>query len=184
MSDYQDELAKQGKVGELALNKWLKENGFAFVYLAQDRETFATLFAANLKRPDFLVLIDSIGLIAVDAKKYKKSDRFGKPAYSLKWQEELKRTLAFERLFRIPVWYAYLDDESNTHVWYWISALRAVEVGTPQKGIDEEFLWILRSDCVRVTSRDDFAGLYKAGIPDTNKIAALGEDDRPGARTT
>ena len=183
MSKYNKKLADQGDEGETALNKWLKESGFAYLFVKQNETTFADLFLDNLKRPDFLVLIDSVGLIAVDAKNYTPGDRFGEPAYSLNWQEELRRTLAFERLFRIPVWYAYKAFEDNLDVWYWISALKAVEVGQPAKGKnDEEFLWIPVRDCVRVFTPEDFSGIYNQRLRSIANVTALADKDKNSAK--
>jgi hypothetical protein len=168
-----ERLAEQGREGEKDLNDWLSRNGLAYLYVNQTKESFASLFAADLKRPDFLVLIDSIGLIAVDAKNYKVFDRFGKPAYSLPWEDELRRTLTFERLFRIPVWYAYLAREDEKEVWYWISALKAVEVGEPADGKDGKFLWILRSDCERIEANQDLGQLFTHRTPTLKRISEL-----------
>jgi hypothetical protein len=135
-------IKEKGKIGEAQLNAWLKSIGISYVYLDQSQDTFSDLFKGNVKRPDFLVLLESIGLIAVDAKNYTLT---AAGEYTLPLETELKRVLAFERLFRIPVWYAYMGKDPETApAWYWISALKALEVGHVRKNSvkDEDYLAI------------------------------------------
>jgi hypothetical protein len=129
-----NELRRQGDKGESELNAWLNNNGLCYVFLSQEPNTFANLFPDAVKRPDFLVLVESVGLIAVDAKHYTQSGG----VFTLELESELTRVLTFERLFRIPVWYAYKDKNKTTGetVWYWISALKALEVGKKRENKD------------------------------------------------
>ncbi len=65
-------------------------------------------------------------MIAIDAKNCAES----RGEYTLPFEEELKRVITFERLFRIPVWYAYLNNIDDGHSrWRWISALKALDAG-------------------------------------------------------
>ena len=56
------------KTGEEAFDAWLKREGFSYLAVCQKPESFAPLFKGNLKRPDFLVLLEAVGMIAVDVK--------------------------------------------------------------------------------------------------------------------
>ena len=69
-----EEMESKGNAGEKALEKWLKLQGFSFLALCQDEKHFAPAFRGNLKRPDFLVLLESVGMIAVDAKNRRRYD--------------------------------------------------------------------------------------------------------------
>lgn len=155
-----EENIQKGKDGEEAFLEWLDHNGFSYLYINQDSHSFPQLFKNHVKRPDFLVLIDSIGLIAVDVKNYKKHQEKYCP---LPYESELKKTLSFERIFRIPVWYAYLDEESS---WLWISALKAVEVGKliVQKDKDD-FLSIKIEDFTKITNNQDIGKLWEQRMP-------------------
>lgn len=160
-------LEEKGLIGEEALNDWLQSIGISYLYINQSPETFARLFKGALKRPDFLVLLESIGMIAVDAKNYKLFNG----GYSLPLRSELQRVLAFERLFRIPVWYAYRGEGSHeNHVWYWISALKAVEVGKVKHNsiTDEDFLFVKLEDFVRIERNEDLGKLYTQRLPSLN----------------
>ncbi|MFC1672530.1 hypothetical protein ACFL12_00100 [Pseudomonadota bacterium] len=164
-------IIKKGAAGEAALNKWLKAQQLSYVAVCQSKKTFSPLFSDEVKRPDFLILFESIGLIAVDVKNYK----FSRGKYTLKLEDELKRSLAFERLFRIPLWYAYCDDSEDQMSWYWISALKAVEVGEVRTNgkTDEQFLAIDRSEFEHITDASDLAKLYTHRLPGVSKISTI-----------
>ena len=163
-------IIKQGQAGEEALNTWLSQNGLSYVAICQAPGTFAQLFAANIKRPDFLVLFESIGLLAVDAKNYS----FSGGVYTLELEAELRRSLAFERLFRLPLWYAYYDHTNGVESWYWISALRALEVGTVRERSSDrmKFLALQRTQFEHVVTASDLSKLYTHRLPGTRNIAA------------
>ena len=168
--DQQLSIAEKGLVGEAALNSWLQSTGISYLYINQSPDTFANLFKGALKRPDFLVLFESVGMIAVDAKNY----TLFNDEYSLPLEAELRRVLTFERLFRIPVWYAYLSQETgNSTVWYWISALKALEVGQVKKNskTGDEFLAIKLCHFERIERGEDLAKLYTHRLPSLKKIA-------------
>lgn len=158
---------RDGKAGEAALAKWFNANGLAHVSICQQPETFATLFAGTVKRPDFLLLFDSLGLIAVDAKNLSVYKPQQVEYYSLPLDEEVRRAIAFERIFRMPIWYAVMGDDDE---WYWISGLKAVEVGYPNQSSEgKSFINIRRSDFVVVRTGDDLAKLYGQRMPSYNK---------------
>ena len=166
------DIASKGSEGESALSAWLAEQRLSYVAVCQSRETFSPLFDLNVKRPDFLVLLESLGLIAVDAKNYK----FSGGVYTLELESELRRSVAFERLFRISMWYAYLDsDDPSGKSWYWISALKAIEVGevrhNTQKNVD--FLAIQRTHFEHVCVGADIAKLYTHRLASTTAVASL-----------
>ena len=154
------EIRAKGVEGEAELNTWLSKNGLCYVFLAQGIDTFASLFPDAVKRPDFLILIESVGLIAVDAKNYKLSGG----VYTLELESELIRVLTFERLFRIPVWYAYkgADKDTGEVIWYWISALKALEVGEKRENTKQNltFLAIKLEHFAIIRSGNDMGLLY------------------------
>jgi hypothetical protein len=147
------------------LTFWLDENKFSYLYINQDSESFPRLFTNQVKRPDFLLLIDSIGLIAVDIKNY---NIFKDKHLSLNYESEFKKTLAFERLFRLPVWYVY----KNNDEWLWISALKAIEVGEIKinSGTKEQFLSLHIDDFTVVKSNNDIGKLWEQRVQFSNKL--------------
>ena len=163
----------RGQEGEDKLNAWLRTNGLAYLYVRQSPDTFASLFPGVVKRPDFLVLLDSVGLIAVDAK----NKALYRGVFTLKMESELRRVLAFERLFRMPFWYAYFwrDPASGEVAWYWISALKAIEVGArrTERKTGEEFLAIDLAHFAEVRCNGDLGKLYTQRMPSLSKIHGL-----------
>lgn len=159
-----------GKEGEHALNLWLRREGFSYLYIDQKVDYFAPLFRGNLKRPDFLVLLESIGLIAVDAKNYTSKNG----TLTLKLEKEVRRVMTFERIFRLPVWYAYLGKENDKEVWFWISALKAIEVGKVllNAATKEEFLSIPIRYFEKIEKNADMGKLY------THRLRSLGSIKR------
>ncbi|MDK1286270.1 hypothetical protein [Pseudoalteromonas umbrosa] len=159
-------IIEKGQVGELAFNDWLQSNNVSFLYIEQSEETFSTLFKNSLKRPDFLILLESIGMIAVDVKNYKKYNN----SYSLNLQSELIKSLTFERLFRMPLWYAYKTDVKDK--WLWISALKALEVGTIKinRKTNEQFIMIDESHFASISSNDDLGKLYTQRITNAEAL--------------
>lgn len=161
-------IEEKGREGEELLNKWLNGSGLSYVSIAQSRETFAPLFGTGLKRPDFLVLLESIGLIGVDAKNHRRSGG----VLTLELEYELKRALMFERVFRLPMWFAFVDRVMSGS-WLWISALKAIEVGeirhNKRKGV--EFIAIPLKEFAQIAVGDDMGKLYTQRMPGFSKTA-------------
>ena len=149
---------QKGEEGELAFKEWLQKNNFSFLYIKQDKAAFAHMFHNTLKRPDFLVLVDGIGLIAIDVKNNK---CYQEKYFSLPIERELKRTLAFERTFRLPVWYVYSNCQKYDK-WYWINSLKVVEVGNTivNSSTNKSFYSIPKNDCIEIVTNEDFGKLW------------------------
>lgn len=147
----------KGIEGERALNAWFADNALPYVGICQAPATFSPIFKGNVKRPDFLLLIEGIGLLAVDAKNHKCSKGF-----TLELETELKKAVAFERLFRMPLWYAFSDCDDGMEGWYWISALKAVEAGLKRTSTSkgQDFLFIALEHFEHIVVAEDLAKLY------------------------
>jgi len=159
--------AEKGDQGETELQAWFDRYGFAYVRIRQDDITFSRLFKQNeVKRPDFLVLVDSIGMIAVDAK-FKKLSRSGNQ--TLSFEAEVRKAILFERIFRLPVWYAYRGPDAET--WYWISALKAFEVGVKYSK-EKDYLEIATKEFACLRTGADFAQLYTQRMPGLKRLRA------------
>jgi hypothetical protein len=93
------ERIEQGEGGERALQDWLDRSHLAYLFLDQKPLTIPTHHRASIKRPDFLVAVDGMGTVAVDAK------AFIDGCFVLDAAER-RRLDGFETAFNIPVWYA------------------------------------------------------------------------------
>ena len=144
---------------------WLDENKFSYLYINQDIESFSKLFTNQVKSPNFLLLIDSIGLIAVNIINY---TTFKDKHFSLNYESEFKNTLTFEKLFKLPVWYVY----KNNDQWLWISALKAIEVGEIKTNSEtkEQFLSLNIDDFTIVKSNSDIGKLWEQRVQFSNKL--------------
>ncbi|MEO7578248.1 MAG: hypothetical protein ABIT83_11625 [Massilia sp.] len=148
----------KGRLGEQKLNDWFKAQQLSYVAICQDLASFAPLFRDSVKRPDFLMLIDGIGLIAIDAKNKTLSAH---NEFTLTVSTELARAIAFERLFRMPLWYAFRNCEREDSPWYWINSLKVIEVGVKRlNGQEVEFLAIKLDEFECIASAADLAKLY------------------------
>ena len=162
-----EDIKSKGIEGELAFKNWLDESGLSYLYIDQSTDTFASLFKQSVKRPDFLVLLESIGMLAVDVKNYSLSGG----VFTLGMTDEFQKALTFERLFRIPLWYVYKQGDT----WYWISALKAIEVGKIRKNskTNKDFLAISIEHFEKINKGDDLGLLYTHRLPKVKEITSV-----------
>ena len=149
---------KDGKDGEEAFAKWLDEEGLGYVWITQTPDTFAARFNGTVKRPDFLVVLESIGVLAIDVKHCTSSNN----EFTLEIDRDLKRILKFERISRIPIWYAF-HEKNKVGCWHWISALKIQEEEYDErtnKSTNKDFLVIKKTEFIEISSNDDLGQLY------------------------
>lgn len=168
-------IEEKGREGEDALSNWFSDNGLAYVAVSQNKETFAKMFAHEVKRPDFLLLFDSLGMIAVDAKNLTPYTPNNITYYNLPLEEEVKKAISFERIFRIPVWYAIMENNDGKICWHWISSLKAVEVGYVEFNTEKKvsFLKIKKDHFTKIEDGPDLAKLYLQRVPSLKNISNL-----------
>lgn len=165
------DIVAKGRKGELAFNSWLCKHEMSYLYIEQSKVTFSSLFPNNLKRPDFLVLLESIGMIAIDVK----NKKFSGGVYTLNMEDEFQKALTFERVFRLPVWYVFRGEENNKETWYWISALKAIEVGERrfEESNNKEFIAIKLEHFEQVNTIHDLGKLYTHRLPKLVNISKV-----------
>jgi len=111
---------------ELKFKEWLDSKGYPYLYIEQSPELFATFFRdVEVKRPDFLILVKGLGLIAVDVKS--RELRPEHETFIIDEEDDIEKLIAFERIFRIPVWLAISNASSQYRTWYWITLSEIVE---------------------------------------------------------
>jgi len=113
-------------LSEIKFKEWLDKKNYGYLHISQDPTTFSKFFRNITKRPDFLVVIPSISIIAVDVKFWKKYEDF---CFD---EKEVKNFSAFERYSKISVWYA-IATSKRFATWYWISNSEVLEKGVPKK---------------------------------------------------
>ncbi|WP_260923425.1 hypothetical protein [Aliarcobacter cryaerophilus] len=157
---WNNEIVNKVKDSEQDFINWLDENKFSYLYINQNIESFSKLFTNKVKNPDFLLLIDSIGLIAVNIMN---CTTFKNKHLSLNYESEFKNTLTFGKLFKLPIWYVY----KNNDQWLWISILKALEVGEIKTNSQtkEQFLCLNIDDFTIIKSNSDISKLSQQRVP-------------------
>jgi len=118
----------QGIEGEDLFQSWLQTYDAPFLRVDNDVETYTLLFQGKLKRPDFLLLIAGMGLLSVDVKNYKRAQKSN--GFFLNFENELNYSVEFEHAFKMFLWYAIRDkDSDDKDQWYFISAYDALDNG-------------------------------------------------------
>ena len=110
---------------ETKFREWLDNKGYPYLFIEQSPDSFATLFKNITKRPDYLIVLPSIAMIVVDAKERRLHEDY--ETYVLDEKDEIKKLTSFQRIFRIPVWFAFSNQGCVYHTWYWISLTEVLE---------------------------------------------------------
>ncbi len=168
-----------GDDGEKAFAQWLNDQSIGYLHINNKKngddpvDSFSLVFTDHLKRPDFFVLLPSTGFIAVDVKHYSPVNNGSE--FTLSIATELSKSLEFERVTRLYLWYAYKNrsDPKDTN-WYFISAHKAMEVGIKHRNRKNKqyYLSIHKKHFEVLASADDFQKLFKA------RIGAIGQISR------
>jgi len=144
-----------------AFGRWLQAGALRHAALrGEHAAALASLFERTPHGADYLVLLDAIGLLAVEVQDYAQRGPEWKGS-TLKIGSAIRHALAFERTFRIPYWYAFRQRAHDEIVWHWISATRAFEVGkvrTTERAGD--FLSLQPQHLERVARHADLVRLY------------------------
>jgi len=146
---------------ENKFQEWLDHKKLPYLFIEQSPESFATFFRNITKRPDYLIVLPSIVLIAVDTKERKLHESYEN--YILDEKEEIIKLTSFQRIFRIPVWFAISNKESAYRTWYWISLTEILEKVPTKKSkkSGERFRAINIKDCITIGWDDGFEKLFK-----------------------
>jgi len=156
-------IVKQGKDGEAAFQEWLNFQELGFLRVDQDWESMPAIFKNSVKRPDYLLLLASIGFIAIDVKNSKLNGSY----FTLQINGEIDRSIAFEHYTRIYLWYAFKNkDTSNNDEWYFVSAHKACEVGLRKynKKRNVYYYEIELKYFEKITRAEDLGKLFNARI--------------------
>ncbi|MFA5173657.1 MAG: hypothetical protein WC438_00560 [Candidatus Pacearchaeota archaeon] len=146
---------EKGKEAEIKFKEWLDKHKIPYLYIQQDKETFASAFKDfSGKRPDFMILIPNFGFIFVDIK-YKKLNQEFK-TYPIDFEETEKYSF-LQRKFNLHVWFVISNEDFDYKTWLWIPVSKVLESGI--------------KECKSSVSGKDFFP-----IP-TNKFIQMANDD-------
>ena len=130
---------KDGKAGEEAFRDWLNKEKIGYLYIDQTIDFFSHTFKENLKRPDFLLLVPSVGFIAIDVKHHDIKTYGEVTGFTLNIAKELDKAVEFEEVSKTALWYAYKrkDDPSDLS-WYLINPRTIIQQGIKKESTKEE----------------------------------------------
>jgi len=180
--NYQERI-KQGKDGEQLFQAWLNGQELGFLRVDQEKDSLSTIFKDAVKRPDYLLLLPSIGFIGIDVKHHK----LRKSCFTLTIDKEIERAIAFEHYTRIYLWYAYKDRDYEGHdVWYFISAQKAYEKGEVKNNASQKskFLSIDIKHFEKITKAEDLGKLFSARIGVLGKLTRAIENSFSAIKPT
>lgn len=138
--------------------EWLDSRELPYLFVDQSTETFATFFRDNIKRPDFLVLIPSISIIAVEVKSRILHETY--ETYTLE-EEEVKKMMDFETVFRIPVWVAFSNDATAYRTWHWVAVSKIVQLEKKLNQQENKYFYAIPiKQCKTIGLEDGLAKLF------------------------
>jgi hypothetical protein len=143
---------KKGIAGERMFIVWLNRVGLSFLQLNQTKDTMPFLFKGNIKRPDFLVLLQGISFIAVDVKNF--------DSEFIIEIKEIDKTISFELSCKLSVWFVFVDKQNEGNGWYWIGAHTVKNIGQIVSRHGKKMFLIRPSNCQHITTAEDMAKLY------------------------
>lgn len=106
--------AERGLAAERDFQRWLDEAELPHLYVEQSPLTVPASLRGQIKRPDYLVAIPHVGMIAFDVKC--KSVYQGRFLFDV---EEVQKMRVFSKLFRLTLFFACLDPEGSDQS-YWV----------------------------------------------------------------
>ena len=115
----------KGATAELAFRRWLDASVLPHLYVEQSPITVPVPLRGQIKRPDYIVGIPGVGLVAFDVKA--KTPHEGQLIFEL---TEVRKLQAFARLFHLTVYFACLDPEGGDRGhWIRLDQLQDAESG-------------------------------------------------------
>lgn len=144
---------------EQLFQQWLEAKKYPYLYIEQSIDTFASLFRGITKRPDYFIILPSIGFISVDVKERQYYNTYQNFTIN---EVEIRRLLSFERIFKIPIWIAISNENIGFTTWYWVSLTKIIEK-MPLKinsCSNEEFRAIDIKNCITIGWNDNLSKLF------------------------
>ncbi len=164
--------ADKEKKGLYLFREWLNKNRIPYAPISRDTRLFSDALKEifEAKTPDFLILIEKLGLIFVDVK-YKEFHT-SKRVFLLD-PEEVKEYLNLEKKFNFKVWFIFSNDEMSHGEWHWLSVEDAAGMRDTIKpafgGRKGEYrgnlMHITPSRCIAVYTDDSTQELLSKIIP-------------------
>lgn len=109
-------LVRRGAKAERLFAQWLDASVLPHLYVEQSPMTVPAPLRGEIKRPDYLVGIPGVGMVAFDVKSKTVYERDGL-IFDL---AEVQKLRTFSRLFHVTVYFACLDPEGSQD-GFWVA---------------------------------------------------------------
>lgn len=152
--------AARGEAAERDFQRWLDASCLPHIYVEQSPMTVPGSLRGRIKRPDYLVAIPHVGMVAFDVKC--KSLYEGRFLFDV---DEVQRLRTFSRLFRLTVFFACLDPEGSDQS-YWVR-LDKLDSAAAFKRNGKLVLSLALGDAHPVSMQTDFFKAFSAAISES-----------------
>ncbi|MER9458177.1 hypothetical protein [Mesorhizobium sp. M0478] len=110
----------KGQKAETAFRAWLNWSAVAYMYVEQSPFTVPAALKGRIKRPDYLVGLPHVGLLAFDVKA--KSVYDGMLIFE---RDEVEKLALFARMFHVTLYFVCVGIEDTAHIWIALADLQA-----------------------------------------------------------
>ena len=132
------------------------------IYFEQGVESYSSAFSENqAKRPDFLVLIKYIGLIAVDVKARTIDEDYQNVFIE---EKEVLQLRSFQEISCIPTWIVIMQINATIkNLWYWVNImdLQKNHVSKNHKTIKKKGYFIPIESCIPIKKSEGISGILQ-----------------------
>lgn len=150
-------LAKRGAAAEADFKAWLDDSRLPYIYATQDRESVPAYWRGQLKRPDYMVAMPYMGIVAFDVK----SKTIYEGGY---WFDdaEIRGLALFSELFCVSTFFACMDPGGswNSH-WFRLQELTHL----PRRKVKGRLVTIVPTDAgIAVDMTKPFQDAIRAAV--------------------
>jgi len=166
-----EENKRKGNETELKFKEWLDKHNIFYLYIQQDTKTFPIAFKKyfGAKRPDFILMLPSLGFIFIDVKHKKLNEKYKTfPIDSL----ETKKYSSLQRKFNASIWYVLSNEDYDYKTWFWIPVSKVLEEGKIPKFVSsrskQDFFAIPVKEFIQISINDSLDRLFSKCFTEDN----------------
>lgn len=158
MTAIDPKLTRRGANAERQFAAWLDASVLPHLYVEQSPMTVPAPLRGEIKRPDYLVGIPGVGMVAFDVKSKTVYERDGL-IFDL---AEVQKLRTFSRLFHVTVYFACLDPDGGPE-GYWVRLDQLDAVPAVRRGSVYTLACPL-DQAMPVSLKDDFYAAFVGAV--------------------